>query len=245
MQLGATADARGRLPGPPGMTVACARDGRAAWIAGDVPATAAMDALTVIESAPALDQSGVIPEELDRCERILSAACGRMGRTTGPYYLFERDLTESSVAHGCRIQRSDEAPNEVLSAANPGNWHPVEWRELLDGRLGPWAIALQDDRVISICHTPRTMTDRTAECGVWTDPAFRSRGLAAAVSAAWAAVVRPTGRHLFYSTSDANLSSQRVAERLGLRRIGWVWQVRAAEAEAAPDVHPLSRLSTR
>jgi hypothetical protein len=60
----------------------------------------------------------------------------------------------------------------------------------------------------------------------------------------WADLLRPTGRVLFYSTDAANLSSQRVAERLRLRPIGWTWRLRAP----APDpqsVHPLSGLRSR
>ena len=45
------------------------------------------------------------------------------------------------------------------------------------------------------------------------------------LTAAWAALTRPSGRHLFYSTSGENVSSQRVAARLGLRPIGWLWQL--------------------
>jgi hypothetical protein len=51
--------------------------------------------------------------------------------------------------------------------------------------------------------------------------------LVAAVTAAWAALMRPTGRHLLYSVARTNVSSQRVAARLGLRPIGWLWQLAA------------------
>jgi hypothetical protein len=44
--------------------------------------------------------------------------------------------------------------------------------------------------------------------------------LAAAVTAGWSRLDSLAGRDLFYSTSTANRSSQRVAERLGLPRLG-------------------------
>ena len=69
------------------------------------------------------------------------------------------------------------------------------------------------------------VVDRGAEAGTWTDPDFQRRGYAAAVTAAWASLFAPTGRQLFYSTSADNRSSQRVAERLGLHPIGWLWKI--------------------
>jgi hypothetical protein len=45
------------------------------------------------------------------------------------------------------------------------------------------------------------------------DRSFRGQGHAAAVTAAWASLMRPTGRSLSYSTSRTNMSSQRVAAR--------------------------------
>ena len=101
--------------------------------------------------------------------------------------------------------------------ANPGNWADDEWRDLLDLRLGPWVMAMQRERVISICHT-LVSNSIAAEAGVWTPADFRSKGHGAATTAEWAALMRPTGRLLFYSTSWTNRASQRVAARLGRRR---------------------------
>ena len=77
-------------------------------------------------------------------------------------------------------------------------------------------MAVDDQRVVSIAHTPRPMTEHEAECGVWTDPTARGKGLATATASAWANILRSTGRKLIYSTTEDNLSSQRVAERLKL-----------------------------
>ncbi|MDZ7727477.1 MAG: GNAT family N-acetyltransferase [Dehalococcoidia bacterium] len=90
--------------------------------------------------------------------------------------------------------------------------------------LGPWAMALVEGRVVSICHSPR-LDDYGAEAGTWTDPAFRGRGYAAAATAVWAKQIHETGSVAFYSTSADNRSSQRVAERLGLELIGWLWKL--------------------
>jgi hypothetical protein len=248
LHIGSDVDGRGRLPAPPGMTIAMAANERSAWINGDLPDEMARDLLGIIERAPVPEPPPAAPGDLDRCEEILRRARGPVQRRARLFYLFadEADAATGAIRDdGTRIERSDRARNQGLRTMNPGNWQPVEWEELLEGQLGPWAMALQDRRVISICHTPRPMTDRTAECGVWTHPEFRGQGHAAAVTAVWASILRPSRRYLFYSTDPANRSSQRVAERLRLRHIGRVWQIQTAEARPAPDVHPMSRLRTR
>ena len=138
------------------------------------------------------------------------------------------------------IVRSDRRIARWLHDANPGNWHPVEWAELLDGRLGPWTMVVADRRVLSICHTPLPLTDRSGEAGVWTAEDARGRGYAAAVTAEWVALLRPSRRHLFYVHDVANRSSQRVAERLQARHLGWAW-CRDVPPRGS-DVHPLSSL---
>ena len=67
---------------------------------------------------------------------------------------------------------------------------------------------------------------------------------AAATAAAWAAILRPTGRALFYNTDASNRSSLQVAERLHLRPIGWTWRLRARDPGAG-SMHPLSALRQR
>lgn len=143
------------------------------------------------------------------------------------------------------IARSDEPVPSWLKRANPGNWDPVEWDELLDGLLGPWTIATQQGRVVSLCHAPLRMTERFAECGVWTHPDFRGRGYASAVTAEWATLAAQRGRRLFYTTHPTNRSSQRVAERLGLRLCGYQVAVSRQSDGTRSDVHPLSRLQRR
>jgi predicted GNAT family acetyltransferase len=57
-----------------------------------------------------------------------------------------------------------------------------------------------------------------AEVGVYTFPGWRSKGLAAAVTAKWSAHPDLEERELFYSTTISNISSRRVAARLGLQQ---------------------------
>jgi RimJ/RimL family protein N-acetyltransferase len=179
----------------------------------------------VQRAAPAEGPSAP-PRVLDACRRLLEDALGPLELLpgSGPSYLIhDRVEFPASAPLVC----SDDAAASTLADANPGNWEPDEWQQLLSGRLGAWAMATRHDQVIAICHTP-VSSPRAAEAGVWTRPEFRGHGHAAAVTAAWAALLRRSGRVLFYSAAGTNLSSQRVAARLGLRELGWLWQLARA-----------------
>ncbi|WP_286175244.1 GNAT family N-acetyltransferase [Mycobacterium sp. DL99] len=99
----------------------------------------------------------------------------------------------------------------------------ADWERLLDNGF-PWAAATDGDQVLAVCETARWSV-KGAEAGVWTMPGMRGRGLAASVVAAWATQCAQRVPRLYYSTSMDNLSSQRVAERLGLPRIGELWSL--------------------
>ncbi|WP_340645288.1 GNAT family N-acetyltransferase [Phenylobacterium sp.] len=99
-------------------------------------------------------------------------------------------------------------------------------QHLLDaGFLGPgdfwdpWVVALEGDDIAAMAFAAR-IGSRAAETGVYTFPGYRGRGLAAAVTAAWSGLAGLADRPLFYSTQTTNLSSQRVAARLGLPVFG-------------------------
>ena len=163
------------------------------------------------------------PASLKDCAKLLKEAVGPVEVSSGPSYLVPPGTTFSATTE---IVTSDSGKAETLHDRNPrrGGWTPDEWRQLLDGDLGPWAFAMAGNEVVSICHSAR-LTERGAEAGTWTDPDHRGQGHAAATTAAWAALLEGTGRHLFYSTSATNLSSQRVAARLNLPCIGWLWKL--------------------
>jgi len=80
----------------------------------------------------------------------------------------------------------------------------------------PWCLAMEGEEVAAAAYAARHGRDGV-EIGVHTFPKFRARGFGAAVTAAWSSLASLEGRALFYSTSRANRSSQRVAARLGLR----------------------------
>ena len=170
---------------------------------------------------------------VERMRLVLEDALGApvaLTAESGPSYLVHQGAHAPSTAH---LVRSDASDSDALRQANPSNWATDEWQHLLRGDLGPWVMATVDGRVVSICHASRCNA-HAAEAGVWTQPDYRGQGHAAACTAEWASLMRPSGRLLFYSTSHTNHSSQRVAARLGLRRLGCLWQL----ARAAPHSGP-------
>jgi hypothetical protein len=230
-------DGAGRLRGLHGITIANADERQSLWMGAEVPETLVAELTSVFDDAAPVVSPGEPPPALERCRRLLERGSRSLQCKAGPSFLFPEDTAFSSEAH---IQRSGGGNHETLRNANPGNWHPVEWNELLDGRLGPWTMAIERGLVLSICHTPGPMNSNAAECGVWTHPGFRGRGYGAAVTWEWSALVRPSSRHLFYSTDAENLSSQRLARRLGLRPLGWLWRLAFPPARHDDGVHPLS-----
>jgi hypothetical protein len=80
----------------------------------------------------------------------------------------------------------------------------------------PWSVALDGGVIAALAFAAR-LGSRGAEVGVYTFPGWRSRGLAAAVTAKWTCHPELASRELFYSTTVANASSRRVAARLGLQ----------------------------
>jgi RimJ/RimL family protein N-acetyltransferase len=208
----------------PELVLAVGADGGQCLAFGiDVPDLLVYELEAIVSAAAAAAGPAEPPSSVARCRELLEDAFGPVVLSSGLSYVIPPGGRFSSSAD---VIRSEDAEVSSLSERAPSsaNWDDDEWRMLLDGVLGPWAMASIDGRIVSICHCAR-LADKGAEAGVWTDPDFRGQGHAAAVVAAWASLLAPTGRHLFYSTFRDNLSSQRVAARLRLRQIGWTWEM--------------------
>ena len=91
--------------------------------------------------------------------------------------------------------------------------------ETVEDLWWPWCVAFEGEAIAAIAFAAR-LAIHGAEIGVYSFPGFRGRGWAAAVTAQWASLPSLWDRALFYSMAETNISSQRVAERLGLERIG-------------------------
>lgn len=216
-----------RTPAPHAVVAVC-NDGAELFVGAHVPEQAAATLHDVHAHNNDRRRPSDQPASFAAFVATLERHLGATAVTSGPTYLVpEQDV--SFPPETGTIRRSTDAGAHALTHSAPpeANWGDGEWRDLIDGRLGPWAMAVVDDAVVSICHSAR-LGARGAEAGTWTHPQFRGRGHAAATTSAWAALFVGSGRHIFYSTSADNRSSQRVAERLGLREIGWTWRIGAA-----------------
>jgi RimJ/RimL family protein N-acetyltransferase len=146
-------------------------------------------------------------------ETIAAATGSHLVTEDGPSYVIPAGLTAPSPAV---MQTYDRDDAEALRARIPKEG-PVEGH-------GPWAVALIDGNVASVCSTARD-GPRGAEAGLYTYPAYRRKGFGAATTVTWASLIAEGGRTAFYTTSSENLSSQRVAQRLGLAAFAWWWRV--------------------
>jgi hypothetical protein len=177
----------------------------------------------IVESMPPGDAPASRPPALERCAQLLRESVGEVEIASGPSHVIPRGTAFASAA-SVRTSGDDEAWRP--RAPGGWGWRADEWEDLLDGKLGPWAMASVQDRAFAICHSAR-LADRGAEAGTWTHPDFRGQGHAAAVTAAWASLFDASDQVLFYSASATNISSQRVAARLNLPMIGWLWKLSA------------------
>jgi GNAT acetyltransferase len=93
----------------------------------------------------------------------------------------------------------------------------------------PWCspiVAVMDSGYpVSVCFCATKNSSRAVEAGVETAAAFRRRGFAARVSAAWACAIRSSGGVPLYSTDWSNTASLAVARKLGLVQYASDWSL--------------------
>lgn len=208
-----------RSPGPRLFFAGCA-SGNIVRVRHDLSDQTALDLLSIVDR----ERPWSDPEAQPHCLKDLIALMSRdlpvetVG--TGIIYRLPHDLTYDA---GSAIIRSDSLEAERMLSKLADEGMP---QSLVDaGFVGisdfwePWCIALEDQQIASIAFAAR-IGILGAEVGVYTFPGFRGRGFAAAVTACWSSLPSLSDRALFYSTQKTNYSSQRVACRLDLRRIG-------------------------
>ena len=95
--------------------------------------------------------------------------------------------------------------------------------EIEAGRSPVLAVSVEGYPVSVCCCARRSSV--AAEAGLETATAFRGRGYAPCVTAAWALAVRASGRTPLYSTGLTNRPSLAVAQKLGLRTYATSWSI--------------------
>ena len=75
---------------------------------------------------------------------------------------------------------------------------------------------IREGKIVSTCVSARE-NDSAGECGVFTLSEYRRRGYGRQVAATWGAHLGDLGKVAFYSHTEENLASRRVAKSLGVR----------------------------
>jgi hypothetical protein len=208
-----------RSPGPRFYLGGC-QAGNIARIRHDVgPHTArALERLCADE--PPLSHPESTPLHVDDYVKLLATETPVVHTTAGLTWSFPDPF---AYAHDVELVGSGTPAGDALLARLADRGIPRGLLALGFNSLAdfwpPWCVALQDSQIASIAFAAR-LAPAAAETGVATVPGFRGRGLAAAATAGWATHPSLEGRALFYGTSRTNVSSQRVAARLGLRFLG-------------------------
>jgi hypothetical protein len=195
--------------------------GNRSCLRADVGAATARAIQRLLDDEPPLDTPDRAPKHFDDYVALLAGEAPIERHGTGVNYCFPPDF---GYDHDVDTVGSHALPAELARLGlTPDRELPAPLRAIgfsTVGRLwAPWCVALHDGEIASLVETVR-IGPAGAEAGVNTLPELRGRGFAAAATAGWAMSPSLGGRTRFYSTSATNRSSQRVAERLGLRYIG-------------------------
>ncbi len=133
-------------------------------------------------------------------------------QSNGPAYTFPRALVRPADV----IVVEDEQ----LLERNFRGWVPGE---IAAGR-SPVLSIFEDGSPVSVCFCARRFAE-AAGAGVETAEAYRGRGFAARVTAAWALAIRAGGLVPLYSTAWTNDASVSVARKLGLMAYASTWSL--------------------
>ena len=209
----------GRSPAPRFALFACA-SGNIHGVRVDVADGIAAQLMDLAASEPPFFDRLGRPRHLDRYIELLS----RTAPVSQPHlemtYVLPNDI---AYQHDVRLICSDSPEGQELRATLATKGIPAGLAEMrftdVSAFWDPWCVALHNAEVASVAFAAR-LSETGASLGLATSPGLRGRGYAAAAIAGWARMPALRSRALFYSTSQTNISSQRVVARLGLRFLG-------------------------
>jgi RimJ/RimL family protein N-acetyltransferase len=214
-------DGRGRIvanrePGSPAgplLFIARSATSCAAAVRADLPEELALELEASLRQEPCTSDLRQEPAQAAKY-RALLARFAPLRTFFGPAFSFPE-----VAHHDPDIVRLED---ERLLAQHFNGWVPGE---IAAGRAPVLAIA--QGAPVSVCFSAR-LSESAAEAGVETAAAFRGKGYAARVTAAWARAVRDSGRIPLYSCSWANEASLATARKLGLVPYASDWNLGSA-----------------
>ena len=208
-----------RSTGPRLYLAGCAA-GNIVHLRHDVPEPLAAHLRALTAAAPPWSDPDAPPACLDEIVALLSRDAPV--EVDGPEIVFRLPNSLDFESDATLVQSDTPAAERLLARlAHEGLPKSLVHAGFLslDDFWWPWCVAMQGPDIAAMAFTPR-LGETGAEIGVFTFPAYRSRGFAAAVTAGWSSLASLQGRDLIYSTRLTNRSSRRVAARLGLHAIG-------------------------
>ncbi len=128
----------------------------------------------------------------------------------GPAYVFPDEPIEPAADPAIVLIHQSNA--SLLKTCFPEIQSELEERQPVIGYV-------IGDTAVSVCCSARKSA-KAAEASLSTAAAFRGRGLGAKAAARWGWEIRKLGQIPLYSTAWDNLSSQRIAHKIGLYQYG-------------------------
>jgi hypothetical protein len=204
--------------GGPQFYFAGCEDGNVAFVHRDIPDEIAAAALSL--SARQGPWTGGEPGFLNALTELVGGTGSAASAETSIIYRLPGDVAwpESGAFVCCDTPEGQELLDRFRRDGVPEHLVAAGFATA-DDLWWPWCVALEGGAIAAIAFAAR-LGPLGAELGVHTFAQFRGRGHAAAATAKWASLPGLGDRALFYSTSSANIPSQRVADKLGLERIG-------------------------
>ena len=172
-----------------------------------VPDAVARELTAIVERQPPVSGLPVPPSLRAELREILEWQAPVAEEGGGPAYRFPEVIAQPGG-----VVEVTEANLAVVRDTFP-------W---LYENLAAWApcfAVVRDGMAVSACSSARIGRE-ALEASLFTIPDARGRGYAVAVTAAWGASVRSSGRIPLYSTAWENVASRGVARRAGLVMFG-------------------------
>ena len=188
-----------------------------AWaVRADVPETVAAEVARLAREERPLDRPIEDLQDPRNAPLHADAYLALLGGqiNSGPAFTFPERISHHHSNDVALVDRLE------LLERNFRGWvaEEIPWR-------APIVAVMDGGYPVSVCFCATRASENTVEAGLETAAAFRGRGFAPRLTAAWAAAIRASGRIPLYSTSWTNEASRAVARKLGLIQYAVDWTI--------------------